>query len=280
MTQHALTNANNLLDQSTTNFDDFSESAVASFDPAKGPLASPNATVMPQALFLTEPHESFAIDVYDINQGQLGDCFLLSSIGEIALDKPTFILNMIHPTSNGTESVTLYKAANGSLPGFNTTSFVATTETVTNVFPSNSVDNGATQDVVNGVKEIWPQVLENAVAQLDGGYSAIANGGSPVIAMEELTGHAATYMSPSALTLAELLGFSNAGDLIVMDTSSKSSLPNALVSDHAYMFDGVTGSGSSAAVKLLNPWGNDEPTPILLSQLSKSIVEVDIGHLS
>jgi hypothetical protein len=277
MTQHAL---NNLLNQNATNFDDLDNATVESFDPAASPLATPKAAAIPQALYLTEPGEATAIDVYDINQGQLGDCFLLSSIGEIALLKPTFIASMIHANSNGTETVTLYKAANGALPGFNTTSFKATTATVTNVFPSNSVDNGATQDVVNGVKEIWPQVLENAVAQLDGGYSAIANGGNPVIAMEELTGHAATYMSPSALTLAALLGFSNAGDLIVMDTASRSSLPNSLVGNHAYMFDGVTGSGSSAAVKLLNPWGNDEPTPILMSQLSKSIVEVDIGHLS
>ena len=60
--------------------------------------------------------------------------------------------------------------------------------------------------MLNGQKEIWVQVLEKAVATLGGGYNSIANGGNPMIAMEELTGQAATYMSPSALTVQELQG--------------------------------------------------------------------------
>jgi hypothetical protein len=242
--------------------------------------AAASSTVLTQELYLTEPGESGAINVADINQGQLGDCFLLSSIGEIVLQQPTAISNMIHTNTNGIETVTLYEAANGRLPGFGTTSYKAVTETVTNVFPSNSVNNGATQDVANGQKEIWPQVLEKAVATLDGGYGAIANGGNPVIAMEELTGHAATYMSPASLTLATLQSFVKAGDLVVMDTLPSGGLPNGLFNDHAYMFDGVTGSGASAVVHLLNPWGFDQPSPILVSQLSRGFAEVDVGHLA
>ena len=236
--------------------------------------------ILTQVLYLTEPGESGPINVADINQGQLGDCFLLSSIGEMALLKPTSISNMIHANANGTETVTLYEASNGRLPGFGTTSFRAVTETVTNVFPSDSVNSGATQDVVKGQKEIWPQVLEKAVATLDGGYGAIANGGNPVIAMEELTGHAASYQSPASVTLATLLSFVKAGDLVVMDTLPKGALPDGLFNDHAYMFDGVTGSGASAVVHLLNPWGFDQPSPILVSQLSRGFAEVDVGHLA
>jgi hypothetical protein len=231
-------------------------------------------------LYLTEPGESSAINVADINQGQIGDCFLLSSIGEIALLKPAFISNMVHANTNGTETVTLYEASNGRLPAANTTAFKSISETVTNVFPNYSVNNGATQDVVNGQKEIWPQVLEKAVATLDGGYTTIANGGSPVIAMEELTGHAASYMSPANLTLATLQSFVTAGDLIVMDTLSNGALPNNLVDGHAYMFEGVTGSGATAMAHFGNPWGFDQPTAMLVSQLSHGFAEVDIGHFS
>jgi hypothetical protein len=39
----------------------------------------------------------------------------------------------------------------------------------------------------------------------------------------------------------------------------------------------VTGTGSAAMVHLLNPWGFDQPSAIMLSQLSKGIAEVDIG---
>ena len=231
-------------------------------------------------LYLTEPGTTSAISVSDLYQGQIGDCFLISSIGELALDHPTAISNMIHVNSDGSETVTLYEAANGKLPSFGTTSFKAVQVNVTNTFPTNAVDNASTQDVVGNQKEIWPQVLEKAVATLDGGYSAIANGGSPIIAMEELTGQAASAMSPSALSLTELQLFAKMGDLVVMDTANKSSLPDNLVADHAYMFQSVTGTGSAAVVHLLNPWGFDQPTAIPLSQLSKGIVEVDVGHFT
>ncbi len=70
-----------------------------------------------------------------------------------------------------------------------------------------------------------------------------------------------------------------ASDLIVMDTSSRSGLPYGLVSDHAYMFSKLTGTGSSATVQLLNPWGFDQPAAIPLTRLASSgIVEIDIVH--
>ena len=147
---------------------------------------------------------------------------------------------------------------------------------MTNTFPSNAVNNGATQDVLNGQKEIWVQVLEKAVATLDGGYNSIANGGNPMIAMEELTGQYAPGCRPAAVTVQQLQSDMAAGDLIVMDTPSSGNLPYGLYNDHAYMFESLSTVGGTAMVQLLNPWGFDEPSPIPLSQLcqrtsSKSI---------
>jgi len=235
---------------------------------------------MVQVLYLQEPGDAAAISVNDLNQGQIGDCFLISSIGELALTNAAAISGMIHSNSNGTETVTLYTAQNGSLPTYGTTAFKAVEVTVTNVFPTYSVNNGASQDVVGNDKEIWPQVLEKAVASLDGGYGAISNGGSPKVAKEELTGHAATYMSAASLTVSALQKFVTAGDLIVMDTSSKGGLPDNLVSNHAYMFQSLTVTTGGAMVQLRNPWGYDQPSAIPLAQLSKGITEVDIGASS
>ena len=81
--------------------------------------------------------------------------------------------------------------------------------------------------MVNGQKEIWVQVLEKAVATLGGGYNYIANGGNPMIAMEELTGQSTTSMSPASLTLQQLQGYMTAGDLIVMDTPRPAACPTA-----------------------------------------------------
>ncbi len=265
--------------------DDSSDTDQSAYQQAPDFSAAAAAAVKETApltmtLYLTEPGDSNAISADDIHQGQMGDCFLLSSIGEIALLKPSFISSMIHLNSNGTETVTLYEGSNGRLPGWNTAAFKPVAEAITNVFPTNSVNSGVGQDVVGNQKEIWVQVLEKAVATLNGGYAGIANGGSPVIAMEELTGHAATSMSPASLTLAALQSLIKAGDMIVMDTLPNGAEPDGLFNDHAYMFQSVTGTGSAAVVHLINPWGFDQPSPVLLSQLSRGIAEVDIGHMA
>ncbi len=246
----------------------------ASLAPAPAPVAVGGLT---DVLYLQEPGATAAISVQDLYQGQIGDCFLISSIGELALTNAADIGRMITSNSNGTEAVTLYIGANGQLPTFGTAAFKPVTVTVTNVFPSYAVDNGATQDVVGNLKEIWPQVLEKAVATLDGGYGAIANGGNPMIAMEELTGCATSAMSAASLTVGLLQKFIAAGDMIVMDTYARGALPSNLVDGHAYMFEKLTVVNGAGTVQLGNPWGIDQPAAIALSQLSKGIAEVDIG---
>jgi Ca2+-binding RTX toxin-like protein len=241
---------------------------------------SPTATkATSTALYLQEAGDTSLISVNDIHQGQIGDCFLLASIGEIALWHPSAIMNMIHANADGTETVTLHLAASGQLPTYGTTQFRSTAVTITNAFPSNGVNNGATQDVVNGVKEIWVQVLEKAIATLGGGYNYIANGDNPMIAMEELTGQATTYISsPASLTFSMLQGYMAAGDLIVMDTYSTGRLPYNLVNNHAYMFESVTLLNGTPMIQLGNPWGYNQPQLIPLSQLSSGIAEIDIGN--
>jgi hypothetical protein len=241
-----------------------------------GPVTAATGLPTNEALYIQQPGNANAISLTDINQGQIGDCFLLSSIGEIALNDPSFIQNMIHQNANGTETVTLDAPHRSGW----TTVLTPTAVTVTNSFPTYGV-NGAGQDVVNGVSEIWPQVLESAYASANGGYPGINQGGSPVIAMEELTGQRATWTTNvSGITAAELTGYQSAKDLVVMDTFSSTSqyLSDGLVADHAYMFEGVVQTAKGAAVELANPWGAQyDPPPILLSQLSGGIVEVDIG---
>jgi hypothetical protein len=186
---------------------------------------------------------------------------------------------MIHDNGNGTETVTLYTDRSGRLAVFGSTAFKAVSVTVNNQFPTYAANNGATQDVLGSQKEIWVQVLEKAAATLGGGYGSIAYGGSPVLAMEELTGHAASYLSPKNLTLSSLLSHAAAGDLMVMDTFALSNLPFGLVGNHAYMFEGVTTVNGAAMVKLGNPWGFAQPALIPFDQLSKGIVEVDCCHV-
>jgi hypothetical protein len=236
------------------------------------------STGLTMVLYLQEPGEASAISAYDINQGQMGDCYLLSSIGELALFHPTWITRMIQSNANGTETVTLYDAANGSLPNIGATAYKPVAINVTNSFPGNAVNSGASQDVYNGQKEIWVQVLEKAVATLYGGYNGIANGGIPSIAMEELTGCTATSVSPASVSLQQLQSAISAGDLITFDTGGSGNLPYAMFGDHAYMFNSLSTVNGTVMVNLLNPWGFDEPTAIPFSQIGSVIDQIDIDQ--
>jgi hypothetical protein len=233
-----------------------------------------------QVLYLQEAGNTTLISATDINQGQMGDCYLLSSIGEIALFHPDWITSMIHANADGTETVTLYRAASGSLPGFGTTSFKPTAITVSNSFPTNAVNNGASQDVLNGQKEIWVQVLEKAVATLSGGYNAIANGGIPVIPMEELTGCSASYVMARSLTLQQLQTAVSANNLITFDTQGSGLLAYGLYGSHAYMFQSLSTVNGNVMVNLLNPWGFNNPQPIPFAQIGSVFAEVDFGQVN
>jgi hypothetical protein len=278
--QQGSTDDSVLWQDSTTDADAaYQQDASVDFGSSVAMQVQTAAVATTQTLYLTQAGNTTAISVNDIHQGQLGDCFLLSAFGEEALFHPTAIANMIHKNANGTETVTFYLDKNGRLPSFSSSSFKSTSITIDNSFSASSVNNGAAQNVVGNLKEIWPQVVEKAYATLGGGVSSIANGGSPLIALEELTGHSTSFMSAASQTLAVLTKEIAAGDLIVFDTSSRSGLPYGLVSNHAYMFETLSGSGSAATVQLHNPWGFAQPSAIPLTRLAQSgIVEIDIGH--
>jgi len=148
-----------------------------SFNQATSATAVVSGSGFTQALYLQEAGDITAISVDDLHQGQIGDCFLLSSIGELALRYMGAISDMIHANGDGTETVRLYAAADGQVPTHGTSAYKAVSINVDNSFPSYSVNEAATQDVVGGKKEIWPQVIEKAMAIEDGGYDAIAHGG-------------------------------------------------------------------------------------------------------
>ncbi len=237
------------------------------------------ATALVQTLYLKEAGDTAPISVNDLHQGQIGDCFLISSIGELALFHPTSLSNMIKLNADGTETVTLYTGPNGSVPGYGATAFKPVSVSVTNLFPNFAVNNLASQDVVGNQKEIWAQVLEKAYATLYGGYDPISRGGNPMIAMDILTGKPAHAVAPSSMTADVLTRNATAGNLIVFDTPNSRTLPYNLVGNHAYMFEKLTMVNGLPMVQLGNPWGFSQPSLIPVSQVSKTFAEIDVGQV-
>ena len=211
----------------------------------------------------------------DVNQGYLGDCYLLSCLAEVANQHPSGIQSMIADNGNGTFGVRFF--VNGQ----------ARYVTVDNQFA-----NGGKE--FNSASNIWADVAEEAYAEVQSqgvitgngvnygnSFSTIGNGGAPEFALEEITGASTitdfdargsswtsyaynqsftSATSASGLSSASVLS-TLAAALLVGDDVVLSSYTNArdfsgkttLVGNHAmsvYGYDAATGM-----LEIRNPWG-------------------------
>ncbi len=214
--------------------------AATAYTPVNGSLFGPNG---PSCL--------------DVQQGYVGDCWLLASLAEVAVRDPQDIRNMF--TADGTT------VENGSVVSLYSVRFfnsagVAEHVTVDTELPS----GGAYYDhPANGV--LWVALAEKAYAEANGAgyvttssegsdsYSAL-NGGWPGWALQAITGNSASYFDINAASVAAAW---NAGQLIVLDSSPNAG-DNLIVGDsqgtHAYAMVNYSAS-SSNPFELYNPWG-------------------------
>jgi hypothetical protein len=203
----------------------------------------------------------------DVNQGYLGDCYLLSSLAEVACENPNDISSMFTNNGNNTYGVKFY--VNG----------VATYETV-----NTSLADGG--NVFNSGADIWASLAEKAYTQLQtsatsaNSFTTIGNGGAPEIALEAITGASkisdfeangsswfnVTYNSSfavqgyssgnstAAVTATLEADLAKGDDLVLSSyTNATSGGKITLVADHAmsiYGFDTMTGE-----FEIRNPWG-------------------------
>ena len=217
--------------------------------------------------------------INDINQGWLGDCYLLSSLAECASQDPSLITSMI--TDNGDNTYGVRFFVNG------------TAEYVT--VANDLADDGT---AFNRATNIWGSLVEQAYAQIQASgditgngnnfnygnsFSTIANGGYPEYALEEITGASAitdfygsgtawsqyvyndTLSMQSAASglatssvLAILASDLAQGDDVVLASRTyayDSSGYTTLVANHAmsvYGYDSTTGE-----LEIRNPWGTE-----------------------
>ena len=121
----------------------------------------------------------------DINQGQLGDCFFMAPLAEVAQQDPSLIKSMI--VGNGDGSYGVRFDVDGA----------ARYATV-----DNKLANGG--NIFNSSNHIWSSLIEGAYAELQGAgnvtgndddaansFSIIGDGGQAEYALEEITGASA-----------------------------------------------------------------------------------------
>lgn len=197
----------------------------------------------------------------DIEQGQVGDCFLLATLASIAAQQPELLEKNLTDHHDGTFTVRLFQ------PGAEGTFQPVDVKVDSDLVTRNS---GLVYAHGTNVKELWPALYEKAYAQQFGasGYASIDRGGLPSEAMERLTGKRAlrwtmgsVLASQSSDALFDTLrqGLAN-GDLATASTyqprtKEAAAYPGAgLVAAHAYTLLDVGEAHGKKYVELRNPW--------------------------
>ncbi len=206
--------------------------------------------------------------ITDINQGNMGDCYFLASLGGLALENQSFLKSLITSQGNGNYGVTFY--VNGK----------ATVVTVDSSLPTIHASN--TAQMVNGsvvsgqqllgndayanITSLWANLMEKAFATLNGNsYANIGNGGSIDAALKELTNGTITDYSGAAITtnkqtiinalashqIVVLGSMTNTSDTTGYDGATKGY--QDLVSSHAMTITGYDSATGDLIVR--NPWG-------------------------
>jgi hypothetical protein len=210
--------------------------------------------------------------IEDVNQGNLGDCYFLSSLGEIALRDPAAIESMISSNGNGTYSVRFfvdgqpdYVTVNSELPVMNGLEWA----------------NGSTLEFANGTTDDWVALIEKAYAELNAqtnaphgatldspsdSYAGLTAGDGSALTLitdqsETLTGLGPWDSSSSLTSLMSSLAASwNAGQDILVSTPANSS--GNLVGAHMFMVTAI--DASACALTVQNPWGSAYSGPLAM----------------
>ncbi len=195
----------------------------------------------------------------DINQGQLGDCYFMSSLAETALKNPNIITSMFTVNGDGTFTVRFYY--NG------TPQYV----TVDSYLPTDSsgrlIYSGMGNMYNNASNELWADLAEKAYAQanelgfvrpgLSGNgqntYGAVESG-YIYAALGQITGQATTpfTMTTTTNSFQTFVTAYNAGKEIGF-ASPANPQSASVVGNHAYAVVGY--NAANQTVTLFNPWG-------------------------
>lgn len=116
------------------------------------------------------------IEPNDIRQGQLGDCYLLSSLSSLA-ERPFVVKKIFNPTEKNQYGIySVWLNVNGSWENI----------IIDDYFPCVNEKGGPAFSKANG-NELWVLILEKAYAKAFGSYQVI-EGGNPAVALRDLTG--------------------------------------------------------------------------------------------
>lgn len=200
----------------------------------------------------------------DINQGQVGDCYLMASLAEVALRNSSAITNMFIVNGDGTYTVRLFN--NGAAEYVTVDAFLPTNVNGVAMYA------GLGKNYTNTANELWTMLAEKAYVQANefgwirpglsgngqNSYAAI-EGGYIYAALGHITGQAtAAFMSTTSVSgFTTFVNAWTAGKSIGF-ASKTSPASGSVVGSHAYAVIGY--NSSNQTITLYNPWGPNYAT--------------------
>jgi hypothetical protein len=195
----------------------------------------------------------------DIHQGNLGDCYFMSSLGEVALKNQAAITNMFIVNGDGTYTVRFFN--NGVTNYVTVDSYLPTSSSGSLIYANPGMY------YANASNELWAALAEKAYVQMNesgwtrgslsgtgqNSYSAI-EGGYIYAALGHITGQSTTAFNypTGASSFTTFVTAYNQGKMIGF-ASKTTPASNQVVGSHAYAVVGY--DAVNQTVTLFNPWG-------------------------
>lgn len=208
------------------------------------------------------------VDMGDVQQGQLGDCYLPAAMAAVAKANPDAIKNAIKQNDDGTFTVT-FKKRDWRSGAMTPVEIKVDGDLYARSWGGPLYGSSAGDKSEKGM-EMWFPIMEKAYAVFKGGaegYNGIGNGGVAGDVMEAVTGLRSDYSQ---------MGYMKADAVFAkVKASIDGKLPIAagthgeedeakytntgVYADHAYSIVGYKTEGGKNFVQLRNPWGESEP---------------------
>ncbi len=239
--------------------------------------------------FVRGEGDAHEVDMNDVSQGSLGDCYFMAGLASVARTNPERVKAMIDDHGDGTFSVYAWhhndQWEEPQVGPDGTYDFVRTAVRirVDDAFPASGAGPAYAEfgdrETVEGVTrhELWPMLFEKAYAQVKGSYTAIEGGAASTsmsfFAHGEVTDHETSDSTVAQLrTLLERAQREGRAVTLGVPTSNSAL---GIYGNHYYAFWGLDAEGR---VLLYNPWGSSHPPRgLTFEEVKQHIDSIHVG---
>lgn len=255
-------------------------------DPAKRPTPESASHTYKRIVgvpFIRGEGDAHEVDINDIKQGGLGDCYFMAGLAAVALSQPERIRNMIEDHGDGTFSVYAWRHSDQWEDDPAEVTRTAVRIRLDDQFPSGGfgpayAEYGDTETVGGETRhELWPMLFEKAWAQTKGSYAAIEGGwaSQPMsfFGAEDVEDETPADLSPGALEALLKKAAAEGRPMSFGVPTTNSAL--GIHGEHYYTFWGFDEQGR---VRLYNPWGSSHPPRgLTIEELQKFTDTLHVG---